>query len=290
MSAGPLDIRGACAKLKRAKVHIKVLFDAIDRQGLMKAEGTSPHVNAFAIPLRREFSPNQGAVVSRIDRVIEVGEDWPLLVGDAVHNLRCSLDHLAWQLAIRHYGVAPTDPKIIKQIQFPVVVEEAKWPAHVHRKHMSDVDAEKLKKFQPFNLGPISRAGGALHPLEGLAGFNGLDNIDKHRTINVTSVVQDQAALSRMPPTFRDCVPTAGAGANGFSITYSAASQPPRVGDEILRVYVVKTGPNPDVNFDPGFACYVAIRETWDVRNALETFTEFVTTILGQFAVVEGAN
>jgi len=46
-------------------------------------------------------------VVYRIDRVMQIRDHWPLIVGDAVHDLRSALDHLMWQLAIVYLGRQP---------------------------------------------------------------------------------------------------------------------------------------------------------------------------------------
>jgi hypothetical protein len=37
-----------------------------------------------------------------VETLPEIDEEWGLMVGDAIHNIRCALDHLWWQLAIDH--------------------------------------------------------------------------------------------------------------------------------------------------------------------------------------------
>jgi len=277
-----LDLTGAWAKLNRAKVHVNTLRADIDRQGYPDAKGVNVE-HARVIRLRKQFEPKQGAIVYRIDGLIEIGNDWGLIVGDAVHNMRCALDHLAWQLALRKFnGVAPTDRRIIKEIQFPVVVNKNDWPTHINRKHMEPADADKLEKFQPFNLGPIARANRSLHPLEQLAGFGGLDNVDKHRAIELTYLAAHQVTFYNDPNVvFTDCMPVLMDTALQTFIT--TPGRPPNVGDEILRVLVTATGPHPDVNFEPRLTGYIAIRETWDALYALDTMTEGVATILKAF-------
>lgn len=235
------------------------------------------------ITLRRQYEPEQGAIVYRIDSVVQIPDNWGLIVGDAAHNLRSALDHLAWQLAIRYFnGVPPTERKIIKKIQFPVVSDKNNWPRHPNREFMKPADASKLEQFQPFNLGPISRAKGVLHPLEELAGFHGLDNIDKHRTIHLTYVVAHQGFFT-VPErsAFRDCEPITTDG--NVHLTSLPPSQPPNPGEPILRIPIRVTGPNPDVDFKTRLTGYVAVREQWNVIEALDTFTEGVSNIIETF-------
>lgn len=66
---------GCWAKLDHAVTHINMLRTEIEEAG-------APHPDL--IPLRRKYEADQGAVVYRIDRVIQIRDDWPL----AVHDLR----------------------------------------------------------------------------------------------------------------------------------------------------------------------------------------------------------
>jgi hypothetical protein len=272
-----LELSSARAKLERAKIHINALRAEIDREG-------TP--NPKLIPLRKQFEPEYGAIVWRIERVINISDDWSLIVGDAAHNLRCSLDHLAWQLALRRFnGVEPTDRKTIKEIQFPVCLDESIWDKpYVNRKHMLIADAEKLKQFQPFNLGPISRASGSIHPIEALGGFGGLDNTDKHRRIHMVNVAPQAGTFGQEGPIkFRDCEFVPNTINGGPDLHNSFPGNPPRPGNEILRIPVTPVGPNPDVNFEASLTGYVAIRETWDVLNVLDSISEVVAKILKLF-------
>jgi hypothetical protein len=268
-----LDLTGSWAKLKWAKRHINQLRAEITEAG----KGDPKRIS-----LRRQYEPDQRAVVYRIDRFIEVRDYWGLMVGDALHNLRGALDHLAWQLALRHFnGVAPTDMKIIRHIQFPIVSDKNNWPTHVHRKHMDAADADKLAGFQPFNLGPISRASGQfIHPTESIALVN---DIDKHRLIHLPFVRAQQGHfVGPGPEDIRDCVPVMAQGA--ALITLSNPGNPPHPGDEVARVHIVAvTGPNPDVDLHAHATGYIAFSETWDVIDSLDSAAETVAMILKTF-------
>jgi hypothetical protein len=51
-------------------------------------------------------------------------DEWAVIFGDAVHNLRSALDSLVWELA--HFdGQVPRNPR---GLYFPVVTDSMKWP------------------------------------------------------------------------------------------------------------------------------------------------------------------
>lgn len=271
-----LDLSGPWAKLERAKAHVETLRAKI---------GLAGHPDPKVIPLRRKFEPEYAAVVYRIDRVIRVGDDWGLIVGDAVHNMRSALDHLAWALAVRHFnGVAPTNRKIVGDIQFPVFADEKQWPTHRFLKHMDPADVAKLERFQPFKLSSVARfllrmqrPGVIPHPLEGLAAMS---NSDKHRVIQVLYILALSGHLTVTK--FTDCRPSTDEG-EPLDIRVTPPAQSPRVGEEVFRVRVIPTGPNPDVDLQAYVSAYVAVGEQWDVLEALEAFGRAVEAVLNAF-------
>lgn len=265
-------------KFKRAKEHVSIL----------RAEIAKACPDGEFLPIRREYDAARSAFVYRIERVINAPDYWGPIAADAIHNFRCALDHLAWQLAIRHYhGVVPTDKNVIKQIQFPVVLDETKWPypPNINRKHMNDADADKLENFQPFKMNAAERAAGMLHPLESLAGFDGLSNIVKHRT-QLTYVIPSEGYIS-VPPLdeFRDCQPILNT-SGGFDAYYTAPGQPPNAGEEVLRIPITVTGPNPHVDFKARLTGFITVRDHWDLWDTLNAFEELVFTVLREFEPV----
>ena len=269
-----IQLKSAWAKVDRAKMHIDDLDDAIGKQ----YNGINP------ISLRRTFEPDQGVIMVRIDSVVDVPDNWGLIVGDAVHNLRCALDHLAWELALKYFdGVEPTDRRIIKQIQFPVVVDKNLWESHINRKYMLPSDADKVEQFQPFNLGPISRSKGAIHPFEAFCGFAGVSNVDKHRRIHLAYMIPQLVSFAGLDSyMFHDCEPILN-DSGVATIDIGFAKPPTNPGDEVARVAVRPTGPSPDVDFEMRMEGYVAIRERWNVIEALDTFANGVEMVLRDF-------
>jgi hypothetical protein len=100
-------------------------------------------------------------------------DEWALILGDAIHNLRSALDVLVWA----HVDTAALNDKQARQIAFPVWSEREAWDggaARVLRTVPNDV-VGRIEECQPFRRPPSERAGDGLHLL------NGLDNTDKHR-------------------------------------------------------------------------------------------------------------
>jgi hypothetical protein len=266
-----LDLSGPRAKLERAKMHIDDLRRRIGE--------LFPNDELF--PLGRQYEREQGGITVRIEHVIEIPQEWGLIVGDAVHNLRGALDHVAWQLAAKKYGFETTDSEIIKRIQFPIIINESDWPTAFNRKHMETADFENLKEFQPFNISPIDRARGRTHVLELFAGFNGISNVDKHRKIELTKVWPMDSTFVNLLG-YTDCIP--------FEDEHGPIQEfrlrgntTPKAGDIVWVAPVTATGPNPDMEFQSSITGYIAVREKRNVIEALDEMADLVGRVIRKF-------
>ncbi len=277
MAPYTLDLTSAWLKFKRAKCHVDTLWQKMrDRLG-----------NNKNITLGFHFDPEDNSIVIRITKMEEVPNDWSLIFGDAAYNLRCALDHLAWQLAIRKFdGVEPTDFDIIKLIQFPIALTPEAWRTHINRKHMLAADADKLAKFQPFtNTNPLW----SIAPLGVLCGKSGLQNIDKHRSIHMTYMAPHALQLTgigepgeKAPIELIHCKWRVIDG--HVEIPYILGARALKLGDEVTRLPVIPTGPNPDVKLNADFSFYVAIgEETIPVLDVLVQSVNVTEDILGEF-------
>ena len=113
--------------------------------------------------------------ISRI-RIFEQPTDplLPILIADAVHNMRQALDHLAYRLAIVVHQSDP--PPNEEATQFPITSDAKKFAGGVGnkigpRKRMPAGMYAALEGFQPYKGGQA----------ESLGILHGLDNLDKHR-------------------------------------------------------------------------------------------------------------
>lgn len=278
-----IDLSSARAKLDRARVHIKALRNDA---------GIKEPADAIPVPLRWKYEPEERAIIWRIESVVQASEYWGLLVGDAAHNLRCALDHVAWQLALKHlYPVEPSGEWEIKKIKFPVVLDINKWDSGKYWKFMCPDDAAKLKDFQPFNFVPSAKQDPRdYHPFAMLGGFDGVDNVDKHRAIHLTVCAMHETALHGSNAVPIDCEFAAcyvWGNMPGGMIPYYVHTVPgdsPQPGDEILRVPVIVTGPNPQVKFETSLTVFIKFRESLNVLTFLDTVAEGVRQVIERFA------
>jgi hypothetical protein len=106
----------------------------------------------------------------------EMPDDWGLIFGDILSNLRAALDHAVYNHAMARQ---PLTPRQEKSMNYPVVMDETDWP-RAQTSLAQFVDPAVLNVIyltQPFQQ-PIG--GAHWHPL---AILNGLVNRDKHRSV-----------------------------------------------------------------------------------------------------------
>jgi hypothetical protein len=273
MNGDPLD--GVFAKLNRAKRQV----DALRRDIFETNEG-----DPKTIGLGRKFESDSQAIVYRIDRVPEVKECWGLLVGEVIHNFRCTLDHLWWQLAILHLRREPTE-KEAGEIQFPLFTKEAfrddpqMFWKHRFLNHVSGDYLTTIERMQPYNTTGTNQ----VHALRALVE---LSNIDKHRVVHpvVTIPLEGFLTVVRADGDVVDCVrllridPDTGAQA---TVRAYPLRDSPQIGDKVFEAFCRPTGPNPDVDLHASLSGYIAIRETWDLMDTLDFIGHQVVEIVG---------
>ena len=160
-TANPLDLRGAFLKIQWAKQHIDNLGRA-----RISFLGTDAY---FGIP---KFDPETNRTQFILRSVPDIPSDISLLLGDAIHNLRTALDHLACEL-VRSTGIS--DPKVY----FPICKTEDIYEAESDGKTKGmPPEAKKL-------IDRLCPYGGKNHLLWGL---HQLDIIDKHRLVLSTTI------------------------------------------------------------------------------------------------------
>lgn len=141
-----------------------------------------------ATRLRREVEPFTGDMLLKYEPP-ELSDEWPLLIGELVHNTRSALEHLAWQLV----GYAGNTPK--RSTGFPICREARAFDSNSHGKGLhklegaSDSAIAAVRSIQPFATdrwdGPVEN-----HPLLLLTD---LWNYDKHRTLPLCAFISDGA-------------------------------------------------------------------------------------------------
>lgn len=108
---------------------------------------------------------------------------WPMLVGDCAHNIRASLDYLAWNISFR-----PDE-----QTAFPIQEDRITVKGGVRKFGISGGAhpraLELVEGLQPYHRTDDP----TLHPLWIL---NRLDVIDKHRTLNAVTMAVPMGKIS----------------------------------------------------------------------------------------------
>jgi hypothetical protein len=102
---------------------------------------------------------------------------WSIQIGEIVHNLRSSLDHVVYSLVVHATGSPPGKRE---RTQFPIFKHppEGTFSKLSMLKGVSQDAASLIKTFQPFDTGEKERS-----PLWHL---NRLSNFDKHNMIHLT--------------------------------------------------------------------------------------------------------
>ena len=106
-----------------------------------------------------------------------------VIVGDFLHNLRCGLDHLVWQLVLLNGG----EPR--RSHQFPIcdTEDEFRRKAKQQLLGLTASQVDTVATFQPYRLGDQAK-------MHSLATLRDLSNIDKHQFVHPSAIVGDDAA------------------------------------------------------------------------------------------------
>jgi hypothetical protein len=217
------------SKVVRARKHIEELTSAL--QDFWDKEGNS---------VRFEDDPKTKERTFYLDRVTDIPPENLVIIGDALHNLRSALDHLAYQLPL-----APG--KLRGRIQFPIVES-----ANKYKKIRGSV--VKFRK-------DAVKALDALEPYKGgndlLWSLHSLDIIDKHRlllTASVTNTARSMTPAERESATKVYLGSYPGETPPDFTRTLrSINTMPLKAGDKLWTIHQSELGPYTQFHVDVGF-------------------------------------
>jgi hypothetical protein len=181
-------LNGAKAKVQWAEKHFSDFKDIV--------YGRSTGIDSRTTTVRH-YDLQRPATAS--PAILAPPAECRLAFGDAVHQLRSSLDHIAYAL------IHPlTDqPNVLRRVDFPICKSEASFETSNSVSHLRRLLGETSDPFnaivnaQPYQRSPSAPESDALWILREL------DNIDKHRTILVMPsrmlmVVKDSGGESRV--------------------------------------------------------------------------------------------
>lgn len=175
-----------------------------------KLEWAQRHLNAFQkaakewfesdrYRTRRYYNVDTGEQITTLNGPTELPPDWSLMIGDVIHNMRSSLDAIAYAL-VRASTYGPLEGDIERKMQFPLFKDKGKKGDRFDvfwAKYMGGVEPQAraiIEELQPYyGTGPTE-----VHMLEALDDFS---NVDKHRhlllTVGVTSTLQTSVRALR---------------------------------------------------------------------------------------------
>lgn len=119
---------------------------------------------------------------------------WPLMFGDALHNMRGALDHIVWRLSQRH-SPPPTEDHALK-LQYPICTTPGRYFGPAKDKGKGGQRYRCARFVGPRALARIDGTQPHLrgdraheHPLAILARYS---NQDKHRNLSATGVLAEK--------------------------------------------------------------------------------------------------
>jgi hypothetical protein len=162
------DLAGVLVRIERAKQHLAD-FEA----------RTRPLLAACRTAVIQEYDEQRFEYVLRIGQIPAIPQGLSAVLGDAIHNLRVSLDYLIWQLVIASGGT-PSD-----KTAFPILTVSPTPDRHGQVRvnvnpSVPEAMQRLLREIQPFNF---------THPANHqLAVLHSLDIVDKHRELLFTFI------------------------------------------------------------------------------------------------------
>ncbi|MEM6429306.1 MAG: hypothetical protein AAF708_08720 [Deinococcota bacterium] len=252
------DIKGPMIKVNRAKSHLDELSRSVK-----EFMGSTP----YEIVTREE---DDGDLVYRVKIKSEPPVEWSAIIGDIVHNLRSSLDLLAWQLVI-HNGKTPD-----KSVYFPIGLAETGYGKQLRSSigNASSKSKKLIRRLKPF-LG-----GNKI-----LTQLHALDICDKHRLILIVGSAHKHILVTLILPVPADWIP------QNFKFPTLALNPADRQfpltdGSEVFRV--MKAARQNDSIADHSIVFELAFGDAEEVKGLplLETLSDmeaYVRKIMGIF-------
>jgi len=215
-----------------------------------------------------DYDPKLHGFIVSVASIRPTPPRWGLNLGDIVHNYRCVLDYVAWFLVAR--GQTPNlTEKQAKNVYFPIALSGEQFKASIPQMlpGVRRADLAIVRRYQPYKAGTrnIDR-----HCLTTLAK---LSNMDKHRTLQPLWLRTHEAQFAI----------TRTVDFEVRRIVLPKFPRPMEVGTELLRIYGVRTGPDPDIEVQGEIAPDVALDERIWVKNFCDTTMKFVGRLLAEF-------
>lgn len=252
-----VDLTGIDLKIKRARDHLARLKTELTRI-------LDPTRYGFTF----ERDSETGKHVYRVHGLPVLNDEWSVIVGEILYNLRSALDHLAWQLVLADGKTPGRSTQFpIRQTPFHPTEKGLLVPTQLKPRIDSPEILKALESVQPYiGVTDGEPADFQMSPLWQLATLN---NIDKHRLLLVLPCV---FAYDQMWYGWDSAKPNPGIDIN---------PRPLHEGDPVA--WFDFHGEDPPLGFDPHPSLRVALYEPGvgrvtmhPVENVLTTYCDWV--------------
>lgn len=263
------SLSGCRAKVWRAAEHLKCLGDEIHT--FFGPEDDKPH------RIHDKFDPQTLTYEAWIEPIREPTEHvWGVLLGDYIHNLRSTLDHLIWQLVILNTGKEPTG----RQNQFPIASRGTQyWCARKNGQpsmrdsalaNVADEHRAIIDQLQPYRRGN----GAQDDPLDIIGS---LSNIDKPRLVHPALFAIQPADPSAW------ITETVGGTVGYRSFEFNAAPLPPKACTKVVSARLQPVVPGTEVDMKGKITVDVAFGERRIRDLVFPDLLDHVNAIIGTF-------
>lgn len=239
------------AKLRRANEHRQAFHDLV-------ADYLDPNPYSLSV----QYDPETGwhDLIWHVDGAPIPSDDFALIFGDFLTNLRATLDYLVWQLVLVNGGT-PTD-----HTAFPILKKSGGWLAVCGNqlRGVNQTWIDEIEKLQPYN-------GGSRPEIHPLAILDATNNVNKHRVlpVGVTSLDEFKSWINVEPM------------AAGDNLDHQMFDLPIEEGAKALTFRWRQTGDRLDVDVDPDPSVLISFPDglgyPWTQDWLYEQITKIVT-------------
>ena len=265
-------LAGCDAKLRRAQQNLRFLEDELDA-----------YLDRHPEPIPRigHLDPEtQDRLVWPLGPVDEPDLILAALIGDFIHNLRSTLDHLVFELSFRDTrGVIPD-----RKIAFPCCFSRAEWDSkRVQREKLRGIN--KTHRSMIYKAQPCYRRKDTTtdprtierRRRSALADLQNFWDHDKHRTLQ--AIASAPVHVHGEIIAIQDCEPV-----GDLMPNEAVFGRPLKEGTPAYWLPVRPTGPKPEVEMDIKVAVLVTFRNGLPVLNTLAKLGQWVSRAVEAFA------
>jgi hypothetical protein len=254
-------IEGCWAKLERAKLH----RDSLDAE--MAKVLPEQRIPLFAVK-DKDKAAHYVVRASALLPDIQTLARWGAWLGDAIHDLRSPLDHIAVAVVNKHLGHVPEHPD---RVHFPIAHSPGEFREDYTVEQLDTALAARFEFYQPYPgtaKPPPGAAGKIFHPMSLL---KNLSNRDKH------SIITPLVSWSQVFTLNMDAL---GVGVHIVGITPPG---PLQVDAKVMDVRAPNARPN-TTNVDVGFATpTITLRGGIGIIDALDGMAALVVAVIREF-------